>query len=90
MGEDKSPATVQHMLTYPFDRHGKHACPGRFFASNEIKILLILVLMNYNVSLPDPSQKPEGVWVAKARMPSTKGVVRWVDRDAVPDSFKIF
>ncbi|KAJ5766209.1 uncharacterized protein N7511_003825 [Penicillium nucicola] len=28
--------------------HGKHACPGRFFAANEIKVVLIFLLMNYD------------------------------------------
>ncbi|KAF9870929.1 cytochrome p450 [Colletotrichum karsti] len=28
--------------------HGKHACPGRFFASNEIKIALIHLLLKYD------------------------------------------
>ncbi|KAF3803842.1 Cytochrome P450 monooxygenase ausG [Colletotrichum gloeosporioides] len=28
--------------------HGKHACPGRFFASNEIKSALIHLLMKYD------------------------------------------
>lgn len=28
--------------------HGIHACPGRFFASNEVKILLIHLLMKYD------------------------------------------
>ncbi|CAG8216395.1 unnamed protein product [Penicillium olsonii] len=28
--------------------HGKHACPGRFFAANEIKVILIFLLMNYD------------------------------------------
>ncbi|EOD48581.1 putative cytochrome p450 protein [Neofusicoccum parvum UCRNP2] len=53
--------------------HGKHACPGRFFASNELKIALCYLLMNYDwkfeegepkrISLlksefmPDPQQK---------------------------------
>ncbi|KIX08844.1 uncharacterized protein Z518_03501 [Rhinocladiella mackenziei CBS 650.93] len=29
--------------------HGKHACPGRFFAANEIKTLLALIIMNYDI-----------------------------------------
>ncbi|CAG9954540.1 unnamed protein product [Clonostachys rosea f. rosea IK726] len=33
--------------------HGKHACPGRFFASNEVKIILIHLLMNYDWELPE-------------------------------------
>ncbi|KAI1269658.1 cytochrome P450 [Xylariaceae sp. FL1019] len=28
--------------------HGQHACPGRFFASNEIKIILCHLLMKYD------------------------------------------
>lgn len=28
--------------------HGKHSCPGRFFASNEIKIVLIHLLTMYD------------------------------------------
>ena len=27
--------------------HGQHACPGRFFASNEMKILLCFLLVRY-------------------------------------------
>jgi cytochrome P450 len=28
--------------------HGKHACPGRFFASSEIKLVLIHLVMKYD------------------------------------------
>jgi cytochrome P450 len=31
--------------------HGNHACPGRFFASNEIKIVLIHLLMFWEIRL---------------------------------------
>lgn len=32
---------------------GKHACPGRGFAVNEIKIVLANFLQNYDMKLPD-------------------------------------
>jgi cytochrome P450 len=32
---------------------GRQACPGRFFASNEIKLLLVHLIMNYDISLSD-------------------------------------
>ncbi|KUI73327.1 Dihydromonacolin L monooxygenase LovA [Cytospora mali] len=32
--------------------HGEHACPGRFFASNEVKIALVHLLMKYDWKLP--------------------------------------
>lgn len=33
--------------------HGIHACPGRFFAANEVKIALIFTLLNYDFKLPE-------------------------------------
>ncbi len=33
--------------------HGKFACPGRFFASNESKIILALLLLQYEVRFED-------------------------------------
>ncbi|KAK4141456.1 uncharacterized protein C8A04DRAFT_39069 [Dichotomopilus funicola] len=37
-------------LTFGF---GRHACPGRFFAANEIKMVLANFVLNYDVKLPD-------------------------------------
>lgn len=34
--------------------HGKHACPGRFFASNEVKIALCWMLIKYDWELVQP------------------------------------
>ncbi|KAH8585879.1 cytochrome P450 [Bisporella sp. PMI_857] len=31
--------------------YGRNVCPGRFFASNEIKVILIQLIMNYDVAL---------------------------------------
>ncbi|KAF9875426.1 cytochrome P450 [Colletotrichum karsti] len=36
--------------------HGKHACPGRFFAANEIKIALVHILLQYEWRLPAGAQ----------------------------------
>lgn len=33
--------------------HGEHACPGRFFAANEVKIALISILLKYDFKLPE-------------------------------------
>lgn len=38
--------------------HGIHACTGRFFANNEIKIMLCHLLMHYDWKLPEGSEKP--------------------------------
>ncbi|KAG8158942.1 hypothetical protein KVR01_011385 [Diaporthe batatas] len=44
--------------------HGEHACPGRFFASNELKIILCHMLLKYEWKLPeghDPKYIPFGM-----------------------------
>ncbi|KAG6866486.1 hypothetical protein C0991_003030 [Blastosporella zonata] len=42
--------------------HGKHACPGRFFAVNELKGLLSYVLLNYDVSFENHGPRPADTW----------------------------
>nr|A0A1B4XBI1.1 RecName: Full=Cytochrome P450 monooxygenase sdnQ; AltName: Full=Sordarin/hypoxysordarin biosynthesis cluster protein Q [Sordaria araneosa]BAV32161.1 cytochrome P450 monooxygenase [Sordaria araneosa] len=33
--------------------HGMHACPGRFFAANEVKIAMIKILLGYDIKFAD-------------------------------------
>ncbi|KAF8857357.1 cytochrome P450 [Acephala macrosclerotiorum] len=35
--------------------HGEHACPGRFFAANEVKIAMVHLLLKYDMRVNDPS-----------------------------------
>ncbi|KAJ5104702.1 hypothetical protein NUU61_002049 [Penicillium alfredii] len=49
--------TSSHLVS-PSPEHlgfglGKHACPGRFFAANEIKIALCHILLKYDLKLPE-------------------------------------
>jgi cytochrome P450 len=37
--------------------YGVHACPGRFFAANEVKIIMIYLLLQYEWRTP-PGSKP--------------------------------
>ncbi|ETS77988.1 hypothetical protein PFICI_10050 [Pestalotiopsis fici W106-1] len=37
---------------------GAHACPGRFFAANEIKLILSRLLLQYDLRLPEGTQIP--------------------------------
>lgn len=41
--------------------HGKYACPGRFLADAEIKLILINLILNYDFKLPDGTSRPENV-----------------------------
>ncbi|KAK2753894.1 hypothetical protein FQN54_007253 [Arachnomyces sp. PD_36] len=49
--------------------HGRHACPGRFFASNEIKIIMTLIVLKYDIKLEDeekgrPANAPFGSMIS--------------------------
>ena len=39
--------------------HGKHACPGRFFAANELKIALVHILIKYDFKFDESSPRPK-------------------------------
>ena len=38
--------------------HGKHACPGRFFAANELKGMLAHLVLEYDVRFKDGESRP--------------------------------
>ncbi|EZG00764.1 hypothetical protein H106_08792 [Trichophyton rubrum CBS 735.88] len=51
--------------------HGVHACPGRFFAADEIKILLCHILLKYDFRLTEksnttPYMMPGGAYMANS------------------------
>lgn len=51
--------------------HGIHACPGRFFAANESKILLLQLLLNYDFKFKDDvSTRPENFEVGTESIPN--------------------
>jgi cytochrome P450 len=54
--------------------HGRDACPGRFFAANELKLLLGHALMNYDFEMQ--TGRPENIWVILNLIPPMKATVR--------------
>ena len=40
---------------------GTHACPGRFFASYVIKLLLAEILLAYDIKLPPGTERPKSM-----------------------------
>lgn len=57
--------------------HGSHSCPGRFFASNEVKILLSHLLLKYEWKLPEGAKPNIINWgVLNAVHPETKLLLR--------------
>ena len=58
----------EHMLF----GHGQHACPGRFFASNEIKIALCHLLLKYDWQfVPSEGRPPVQEIESSIRLSST-------------------
>ncbi|KAI0194619.1 cytochrome P450 [Astrocystis sublimbata] len=49
---------------------GKHACPGRFFAAQEIKIILAHLLLNYEIKLRDGEDRPKPMVFMMTKSPS--------------------
>lgn len=41
--------------------HGMHACPGRFFAANEIKIFLVHLLLKYDWKFAAQQGRPKSI-----------------------------
>lgn len=57
----------------PFS-HGRHACPGRFFVSMELKVMLAYMFMNYDVECV--KVHAENKWMNTIRAPDVKGTIR--------------
>ncbi|KAM5369730.1 hypothetical protein ACJZ2D_008877 [Fusarium nematophilum] len=55
MREDPGKQNVSQLVATSPDHlafgHGMHACPGRFFATNEVKIALVHIIMKYDWEL---------------------------------------
>ncbi|ESK87975.1 cytochrome p450 [Moniliophthora roreri MCA 2997] len=56
---------------YMFFGTGRHACPGRFFAVNELKALVSHVLLNYDVKLENEGVVPSSEWYGVISIPNT-------------------
>ncbi|KJX96275.1 cytochrome p450 like protein [Zymoseptoria brevis] len=62
--------TNESFLTFG---HGRHACPGRFFASQEMKLVLAHIVMFYDVRLP--GGRPKNFDFKGASVPSRRAVL---------------
>ncbi|KAM3455059.1 hypothetical protein MY3296_002629 [Beauveria thailandica] len=56
MRDDPVKQNAAHLVSMSVDHNafglGQHACPGRFFAANEIKVALVSILIKYDFELP--------------------------------------
>lgn len=63
--------------------HGRHACPGRFFAANETKILLMHLLLKYDWKFKDVTSRPKNFEVGTESI--TDPTVELLFRARVPE-----
>ncbi|KAM0549168.1 hypothetical protein ACHAPJ_009477 [Fusarium lateritium] len=65
------PTTSQDFLGWGL---GRSACPSRFFASNEIKMMTAYILVQYDIEhLPE---RPRNTWIAQNRIPPMKATLK--------------
>ncbi|PBL04623.1 cytochrome P450 [Armillaria gallica] len=68
-------------LDFVFFGNGRPACPGRFFAVNELKALMTYVLLNFDVKL---DKFPTPVWLYEHQMPNPNSKVLFRKRVRTP------
>ncbi|KAG7088698.1 hypothetical protein E1B28_012668 [Marasmius oreades] len=54
---------------------GRHACPGRFFAALEIKLIFAYLILNYDVRTEVEGVRPDDLWFGPVCTPSRSGKV---------------
>ncbi|KAJ3728214.1 cytochrome P450 [Lentinula raphanica] len=59
---------------------GRHACPGRFLASIEIKLLLVHLIMMYDIRSENEGVRPDDFWFGPVCVPSRKANVLYRPR----------
>ncbi|KAG5734266.1 hypothetical protein E4T56_gene20567 [Termitomyces sp. T112] len=73
------PTELQKEATFLAFGQGRHACPGRFFASLEMKLLLAQLVLLFDLKMPESSpHRPDNVWIGSTCIPnpSAKVLVR--------------
>nr|VWO96347.1 Uncharacterized protein [Ganoderma boninense] len=64
--------------------HGRHACPGRFFAANELKTMMAYLLLNYDVKFAEEGKRPPNLRFGPANLPSHTAQVLFRKRRCAP------
>ncbi|KAL2065895.1 hypothetical protein VTL71DRAFT_3565 [Oculimacula yallundae] len=71
--EAKNLSTVTTSDTFLSFGHGRHACPGRFFAATEMKLLLAHIILNYDVKPFEA--RPANSYIAGTILPPMKATI---------------
>ena len=55
--------------------YGKHACPGRWFADAEIKMILVHMLLEFDFRFPDGKSRPESLEFETQNLPDRTATI---------------
>lgn len=56
---------------------GRHACPGRFFAAQEIKAIMAFLLQNFDMRFASGQSRPESIRVETQFLPDPMATVEF-------------
>ncbi|KAF9453720.1 cytochrome P450 [Macrolepiota fuliginosa MF-IS2] len=87
-GDGELDSIKHQMVSLSFDQivfgHGRHACPGRFFAVNEIKAMFVHILLTYDIQFEDGSmERPPNIYFEAAIIPNPRATVFFKKRSHV-------
>ena len=55
--------------------HGRYACPGRYFAACELKLMLAHTVMTYDVKMEIEGVRPQDMWFMDTCVPNSNANV---------------
>jgi len=61
--------------------HGVNACPGRFFASTEIKVMLSYIIQRYDIKLEEGASRPANIYTGTVCLPDMSAKVLFQRRE---------
>jgi cytochrome P450 monooxygenase len=64
--------------------YGNWSCPGRFMASDILKMILAVLLLRYDIKYPDGAQRPKHGYIHEFPMVNVRTPLLMKRRDEVP------
>ena len=63
--------------------HGRHVCPGRYFAACELKLMFAHIVTTYDVKLEIEGVRPPDMWVMTSCVPNPNANVLFRKRASI-------
>ncbi|KAI0741311.1 cytochrome P450 [Daedaleopsis nitida] len=79
-GEGTMHQFVHTSVEYSAWSHGKHSCPGRFFAANELKAMLAYIVVHYDLKIAGDGGRPENQFLGASIFPNPNGEIMFRKR----------